>query len=377
MSATDLTGLVTVEDIARAYDFGSSHPLRPERVLLTYERIKDLGLVDGTRVQEFPSRSASDDEIRAAHSPDFVQIVKDIDGGAVPERAGYRYGLGTPDNPIFANMHPASAAVCGASLTAAELVASGKVLHSFNPAGGLHHARRAEASGFCIYNDPAVAIAKVLELQPEWRVMYLDVDVHHGDGVQWIFYDNPRVLTLSLHQSGRYLYPGTGFEDEIGAGDAVGTSANLPLLPLTGAEDYLWGLERLLTELGRAFRPHLLVTQLGADTHFGDPLANLGLTLPAYPQMARLIHDAAHDFAEGRWMATGGGGYQSETIVPIVWTVHFAEMCGQPELVPDKWLEDRASDDVSRAYTDEIKASVDRVLEACVPRLNALAAGAT
>lgn len=377
MSSTDPIGLVTVEDIARAYDFGSSHPLRPERVLLTYEHVKDLGLLDGRRVKEFPSRSATDDEIRAAHAAEFVQVVKDIDDDAVPERAGYSYGLGTPDNPIFSNMHPASAAVCGASLTAGELVSSGQTLHSFNPAGGLHHARRSEASGFCIYNDPAVAIAKVLELQPDWRVMYLDVDVHHGDGVQWIFYDNPRVLTLSLHQSGRYLYPGTGFEDETGAGDSEGTSANIPLLPLTGNDDYLWALERLVTELGRAFRPHLLVTQLGADTHYGDPLANLGLTLAAYPRMARIIHGAVHDFAEGRWVATGGGGYQAETIVPVVWAVHFAEMCGRPELIPEEWLDDRASEDVSRSYTDEIKSSVERVLEACVPKLTALAAGAT
>ena len=377
MSATDSIGLVTVEDIAKAYDFGSSHPLRPERVLLTYERIRELGLVDGSRVTEVPSRSATDDEIRAAHAPEFVQIVKDIDGHAAAEREGYQFGLGTPDNPIFANMHPASAAVCGASLTAAELVSSGQTLHAFNPAGGLHHARRSEASGFCIYNDPAVAIAKVLEMQPDWRIIYLDVDVHHGDGVQWIFYDEPRVLTVSLHQSGRYLYPGTGFADETGAEGAEGTSVNVPLLPLTGNDDYLWALERLLTELGGAFRPDLLVTQLGADTHYGDPLANLGLTLPAYPRMARIIHDAAHDFAQGRWVATGGGGYQAETIVPLVWTMHFAEMCGAPERIPEKWLEDSAPEDVSRPYADEVKASVEQVLEACVPRLAALAAGAT
>ncbi len=377
MSVADPIGLVTVEDIARAYDFGSSHPLRPERVLFTYERIRSLGLVDGGRVREVAARSATDDEISAAHAPEFVQVVKDIDSHAAGERDGYRFGLGTPDNPIFANMHPASAAVCGASLTAAEIVTSGEVLHAFNPAGGLHHARRAEASGFCIYNDPAVAIAKVLAMQPDWRVMYLDVDVHHGDGVQWIFYDEPRVLTVSLHQSGHYLYPGTGFEDETGTGDAAGTAANVPLLPLTGNEDYLWALERLLTELGRAFRPHLLVTQLGADTHYGDPLANLGLTLSAYPRMARIIHDAAHEFARGRWVATGGGGYQAETIVPVVWTVHFAEMCGAPERIPEEWLEDRAPEDVSRPGKAEVEESVERVLAVCLPRLSDLASRAT
>ncbi|MDQ3987007.1 MAG: acetoin utilization protein AcuC [Actinomycetota bacterium] len=369
--------LITVEDIARAYDFGSSHPLRPERVLLTYEKIRALGLMDGDRVTEVPSRSATDDEILAVHSSEFVDVVKGIDAGTMGSRDGLRHGLGTPDDPIFPNMHPASAAVCGASIAAAEQVATEKRDHAFNPAGGLHHARRSEASGFCIYNDPAAAIAKVVELHPEWRVMYIDVDVHHGDGVQWIFYDDPRVLTLSLHQSGQYLYPGTGFEDETGSGEARGTAANLPLLPFTGDDDYLWALERLVGELAGAFRPHVLVTQLGADTHYGDPLANLGLTLAAYPRMARILHDAAHAHAEGRWIATGGGGYQFDSVVPTAWTVHFAEMCGRPEVIPDDWVSDKPADEVSRPYRDEIERSVEQVLQACTPRLAALAAAAT
>jgi acetoin utilization protein AcuC len=364
--------LVTVEDIARAYDFGSSHPLRPERVLLTYEKVRELGLVDLPHVREIPSRSATDKEITAAHAEEYVQVVKDIDGGALDERAGLMYGLGTPDDPIFDNMHKASAAVCGASITAAEAVASGDFEHAFNPAGGLHHARRAEASGFCIYNDPAVAIAKVLELHPDWRVMYVDVDVHHGDGVQWIFYDDPRVLTVSLHESGRYLYPGTGSTEEVGKGDAAGTAANIPLLPRTGEDDYLWALERVVNELGAAFRPHLILTQLGADTHYGDPLADLGLTMSAYPRMASILHEAAHSYAGGRWVATGGGGYQAETVVPRVWTVHFAEMCGAPDKIPDEWLADRSSDEVSLSYSDEVRASVERVLELCLRRLSAL-----
>jgi acetoin utilization protein AcuC len=271
-------------------------------------------------------------------------------------------------------MHDASAAVCGASIVAAEAVASGAAEHSFNPAGGLHHARRAEASGFCIYNDPAVAIAKVLDLQPDWNVMYVDVDVHHGDGVQWIFYEDPRVLTVSLHQTGRYLYPGTGFEDEIGDGDAAGTAANIPLLPFTGEGDYLWALEAVITALAEAFEPQLLFTQLGADTHHGDPLANLGLTMTAYPRMARILHEAAHRFAGGRWVATGGGGYQPNTVVPRVWTIHWAEMIGSPEAIPADWLNDSSPDEASRSYLAEVEHSVREVLDRCVPRLRALAA---
>jgi acetoin utilization protein AcuC len=364
--------LVTVEDIARAYDFSGSHPLRPERVLNTYEHIRALDLFLRPNVREEMSRSASDEEITAVHDKDFVAVVKAIDVGDLDAHAGLAHGLGTPDDPIFDGMHAASAAVCGASIVAAEQVASGSAEHSFNPAGGLHHARRSEASGFCIYNDPAVAIAKILKLQPDWRLMYVDVDVHHGDGVQWIFYDDPRVLTLSLHETGRYLYPGTGFEDEIGEGAAAGTSANIPLLPFTGEGDYLWALEEAVTSLAEAFRPDLLMTQLGADTHHGDPLANLGLTMTAYPRMARILHDAAHRHAAGRWVATGGGGYQPETVVPKVWTIHWAEMIGAPEAIPPDWLNDLPPEEAARSYAAEVERSVATVLERCVPRLRAL-----
>ncbi|MFP5299565.1 MAG: acetoin utilization protein AcuC, partial [Actinomycetota bacterium] len=249
-------------------------------------------------------------------------------------------------------MHRASAAVCGASITAADAVLNGTARRSFNPAGGLHHARRAEASGFCIYDDPAVAIAHVLDRHPDWRVMYVDVDVHHGDGVQWIFYDDPRALTVSLHQSGRYLYPGTGFEDEIGSGDAKGTSANIPFMPYTGDADYLWALYEVVPTLAQAFRPQLMLTQLGADTHHNDPLANLALTMRAYPRMAEVLRETADDYCEGRWVATGGGGYQAETVVPKVWTIHFAEMCGRPDLIPDEWLKDVDPREISRSYRE-------------------------
>ncbi len=370
---SDSTALIRVPDLARLYDFGPTHPLRPERVLGTLHHVEKLDIVDKAGVQEVEARRASDDEVLAVHSAEFVHAVRDVDAGAVTSQFGLQYGLGTPDNPIFPDMHTASSAVCGASVTAAEVVAKDEAQHSFNPAGGLHHARRTEASGFCIYNDPAVAIARVLALRPDWRVMYIDVDVHHGDGVQWIFYGEPRVLTLSLHQSGRYLYPGTGFTDEIGVADAVGTSANLPLMPLTGNDDYLWSLDSLVNGLAEAFKPDLVVTQLGADTHYDDPLANLGLTMEAYPTMARILHDAIHRHASGRWVATGGGGYQAETVVPKIWTIHFAELCGIPEVIPEEWLRDRAPDEVSRRYRDSVAASVEEVLAACVPHLEKLA----
>ena len=373
---SERVALVVVDDIANKYDFGASHPLRPERVLLTYENIRTLGLSARPNANEVSARIARDDEILAVHDEDYVDAVKGVESGAVSRGQALLFGLGTSDNPLFNGMHDASAAVAGASITAADEVVSGRAEHAFNPAGGLHHARRREASGFCIYDDPAVAIAQVLRAHPGWRVMYVDVDVHHGDGVQWIFYDDPRVLTVSLHQSGRYLYPGTGFEDEIGEGDARGTAANLPLLPFTGNDDYLYALRSLVPPLAAAFRPDVLVTQLGADTHHGDPLANLGLTMAAYPEMARLLHSVAHDVCGGRWVATGGGGYQAETVVPKVWTIYFAEMVGAPETIPPEWIEDRDPAEMSRPMREEIEKSVVQVLDACIPRLESLSSGA-
>lgn len=373
MAAQPKVGLVTVDDVAKTYDFGPHHPLRPERVLLTHEHITKLGLEDLDHVVQLPGRSATDEEILRAHSDEYVEVVKAIDEGRVDQRLGLHFGLGTGDNPIFSGMHTASAAVCGASIVAAEAVENGATGFSFNMAGGLHHARRSEASGFCIYDDPAVAIAHVLHEHPDWRVMYVDVDVHHGDGVQWIFYGDPRVLTVSLHESGRYLYPGTGFEDEIGSGEAQGTSANIPFMPYTGNADYLWALFEIVPTLAEAFRPHLLLTQMGADTHHGDPLANLALTMPAYPRMAEILRETAERHCSGRWVATGGGGYQAETVVPKVWTIHFATMCGRPDLIPEEWLEDLPSAEVSRSYRESVERSVLEVLEACIPRLQRLA----
>jgi acetoin utilization protein AcuC len=366
---TGKVALVTVGDDVEGYDFGASHPLRPERILLTYENIATLPMGE---VTEVGSRIATEAEVLRAHDADFVETIKAIDAGA-PGDIGFAFGLGSSDNPIFPGMHDAASAVCGATIVAAERVASGEFMKAFNPAGGLHHARRREASGFCIYNDPAVAIAHVLSMHPDWRVMYVDVDVHHGDGVQWIFYDNPQVLTVSLHQSGHYLYPGTGFEDEIGEGEGRGTSANIPLLPFTGEEDYLFAAESLLPALARAYKPQMIVTQLGADTHHGDPLANLALTMPAYPRLARILSTVADRFCEGRWVATGGGGYQAETVVPKVWTMHFAEMCGAPEAIPSDWLHDKEPEEVCRPNRATVERSVERVISKCVPLLEGIA----
>ncbi|HXF57117.1 MAG TPA: acetoin utilization protein AcuC [Actinomycetota bacterium] len=326
-------------DDAPWYDHGPEHPLRPERVVLTRSLIRAYGLVDGGRVVESVARDATDGEVLLVHTERYVEAVKRAGHGE--PGPWWEFGFGPGDNPIFPLMHEASARVVGASLTAAEAVLSGRAEHAFNPAGGLHHAMPSRASGFCVYDDPAVAIAWLLR-EGVSRVAYVDVDVHHGDGPQAIFYRDPRVLTVSLHQDGRTLFPGTGFVHEVGAGEALGTKVNVPLPPATGDAAWLMAFREVVLPLVERWKPEVLVTQLGCDTHHTDPLAMLALTTGAYRETARLLHDLAHRAAGGRWVATGGGGYQWYRVVPRAWTIYFAEMAGVevPDGLPEAWVQE-------------------------------------
>jgi acetoin utilization protein AcuC len=317
--------------------------LRPARVLLTRALIHESGLIDERRVRESPARDATDDELLLVHTPGYVEAVGRASRG---ERGDWwRFGFGPGDNPVFPHMHEASCRVVGATLAAAEAVHSGRADHAFNPAGGLHHAMPDRASGFCVYDDPAIAIAWLLEQGVE-RVAYVDVDVHHGDGPQAIFYDDPRVLTISLHQTGRTLFPGTGFVEEHGDGDAAGTKVNVPLPPFTGDMSWLSAFRSVVVPLVDAWQPAFLVTQLGCDTHHTDPLAQLSLTTAAYRETACALHDLAHRVTGGRWVATGGGGYQWASVVPRAWTMYFAEMAAVQvaDDLPTRWLEAAEAD---------------------------------
>ena len=330
-------GLVLCPE-AKIYDHGKAHPLRPERVLFTWELIRDCGLLERPNVETLGCRPATDEELLLVHTPDFIDATKRAGHG---ERGPWgRFGYGAGDNPIFPNMHEAGAIVAGATIAAAEAVMSGRVAHAFNAAGGLHHAMPSRASGFCVYDDPAAGIAWLLANGAE-RVAYVDVDVHHGDGVQTIFYEDPRVLTISIHESGEFLFPGTGAVSERGAGEAEGTKVNVPLAPETGEVAWLDAFRRVVLPLVRRWEPDVLVTQLGCDTHWSDPLAKLLLTTYAYAETARMLHELAHEAARGRWVATGGGGYEWARVVPRAWTLYFAEMA-EAELedhLPEGWIE--------------------------------------
>ncbi len=320
------------------YDFGSSHPLNPVRVDLTLRLARAFGLLDLPQVSVVRPKSADDDLLALVHDRDYLDAVRRV--AADPSKPDLARGLGTSDNPAFAGMHEAAALVVGASVAAARAVWTGEAEHAVNVAGGLHHAMRDAASGFCIYNDPAVAIAWLLEQGVE-RVGYVDVDVHHGDGVEAAFWDDPRVLTISIHESGRFLFPGTGFPSQNGGPGAEGYAVNLALPPGTADDAWLRAFHAVVPPLLEHFQPQVLVTQHGCDSHRLDPLAHLGLTVDGQRTSAEALHDLAHRYADGRWVALGGGGYELVEVVPRVWTHLIAEAAGARvppgSAVPEQW----------------------------------------
>lgn len=319
------------------YDFGPGHPMDPVRLELTRSLVRAFGLDRALSVVAAPV--AGDSTLALVHRADYVAAVRraSADPGTLAELS---YGIGTDDNPAFKGMHEASALIAGQSVGAAEAVWHGEVAHAVNFAGGLHHAMPGSAAGFCVYNDAALAVARLLELGAE-RVVYVDVDVHHGDGVQTAFWDDPRVLTISLHEHPRTLFPQTGWPEETGGPAAEGGAVNVALPAGTGDAGWLRAFHAVVPELVAAFRPQVVVSQHGADTHFEDPLAHLAVSLDAQRLVAEACHELAHEHAEGRWVALGGGGYAITDVVPRTWTHLVAIAAGVPvapeSLVPEEW----------------------------------------
>ncbi|BCJ88482.1 acetoin utilization protein AcuC [Effusibacillus dendaii] len=326
-------------DAFLAYKFGEEHPFNPKRVELTVDLIRELGLLQQKHI--FQPRPATLEELFRVHDPNFVHAVQKA-GKLPPGQDGsdIGFGLGTEDTPIFPNMHEATSLVVGGTVVAADLVMSGKVNHALNLAGGLHHARRSEASGFCVYNDIGAAIAYIKD-RYHARVLYIDTDAHHGDGVQWMFYDDPDVLTVSFHETGKYLYPGTGDIEERGTGRGYGYSLNIPLEPFTEDESWLTTFESIIPHLFHKFRPDVVISQNGCDAHHFDPLTHLSATTRIYRDIPKMVHQLAHEVCEGRWIAVGGGGYDIWRVVPRAWTMLWAELSEQtlPDEIPQTWID--------------------------------------
>ena len=318
------------------YDFGPRHPLSPRRFGPGIELLRAVGAEPGLAPEP-----AAEAELEWLHSAGYIAAVRrfSVDPSGEPEA-----GIGPGDDPPFEGMHGAAAAVAGGSIRAVEAILRGDAEHAYQPGGGLHHAMRSRASGFCIYNDVALAIARAR--REGLRVLYVDLDVHHGDGVQALHYSDPGVLTISFHESGRLLFPGTGFLDEIGEGTASGTAVNVPLEPGTGPDGWLAAVRAVVPPLAAAFGPDVVVSQHGADGHAWDPLAHLNLTTTAMGEAARLVDGIAHRYAGGRWFATGGGGYSVYRVVPRAWALTWLAGAHRevPARLPAAWRDRWAGD---------------------------------
>jgi acetoin utilization protein AcuC len=334
------------------YDFGPEHPFSPVRQRMV------LSLLDAlwAPVDAVEPPVATRDDVRSVHGERFVQAVEAASDGTASHRAR-QFGIGTQDVPAFEGMDAAARALVGGTLHGARLIAAGDAQRVLQLGGGLHHAQNALASGFCVYNDLSVAIQHLRDAG--LRVAYVDVDVHHGDGVQALHYTDPNVLTVSLHESGRYLFPGTGSVNEMGEGAGEGTSVNVPLEPFTESESYLEVFDRVVPYALQQFHPDVIVAQCGADAHFSDPLADLLLTTQAYASLFRHLFDLADTHTEGRLLLTFGGGYRPDATVRI-WTLLALLARGHdlPTDVPADWRshwQDELGDPLSATLHDPPK----------------------
>lgn len=330
------------------YRFNKDHPFNQKRLTLTVDLLRSLNTLPDQAILS-PS-AALDEQLLAVHSADYVSEVKLLSEAAPnPEAVNQasRYGLDTEDTPFFQGMHAITSTVVGGSLLAVDTVMSGRSSHALHLGGGLHHALSNKGAGFCVYNDASVAIEHAKK-QYGARVLYIDTDVHHGDGVQWSFYTDPEVCTVSIHETGKYLFPGTGAVNERGEGIAFGTCINIPLEPYTEDASWLECLEEILNKAIDHFKPDLIVSQHGCDAHAYDPLSHIHCSMNIYKAMPRLIHRLAHQYCEGRWVALGGGGYDIWRVVPRAWSLLWLEMNDHPLIgqveqdpmlkLPSAWL---------------------------------------
>ncbi len=327
--------------------FPSDHPLRPIMGGLAIGLMQAYGLLDDPLVVVQGPRLATDAELTRVHDAGYVARVRELSVLAESRGTGFElqdvsYGLVPPDNPVFPGLHDAAATIAGGTTTAMLEVMAGRAAHAFVPLAGMHHAKKARAHGFCVYNDPAVAIAAVRAEYPQARVAAIDLDAHHGDGVQALFWDDPQVLAISMHESGRYLFPGTGTVDDLGGGPGYGYTVNVPLEPFTDDETYARAFAAVVPPLLRAYRPDIILAQLGVDTHWTDPLTEMATTTNLCAPLASTLHGLAHDLCEGRLVGIGGGSYQPFSVAPRAWTLHVAAFLERerdlPDAIPEAWV---------------------------------------
>lgn len=320
------------------YRFHESHPFNPMRLRITVDLLTQLGVLDQKDI--FEPRLATEQELSLVHTSEYLNAVRRAGTGEGSYYDFSKFELGTEDVPVFKGMYYASSLTVGGTLNAAELVLENKVKHAVNIAGGLHHAHRGKASGFCVFNDAAIAIAWIKKKYGA-RVLYIDSDAHHGDGVQNIFYNDPDVMVISIHESGNYLFPGTGSIHEQGTGDGFGTTVNIPMEPFTEDASWISAFKSVVIPHARMFAPDIIISQNGCDGHFLDPLTHLALTMKSYKEIPNAVHELAEQLCDGRLIALGGGGYSIWQVVPRAWALLWSSISGRDlgKRLPAAWIE--------------------------------------
>lgn len=359
-AASIVTSAPRIVDAASlpVYDLGIDHPFARDRQGPLSDLLARHHMVpESAWLRPAP---ATDQDLCLAHTKEYIACVRQLSAASPsPEalRRAAAFGMGTADNPIGLNQHAAAAAIAGATLACVEEVMTGRAAHAFNSAGGLHHAMPAAASGFCIYNDLVAGIVRARALGAA-RVLYVDFDVHHGDGVEFAFRADPTVMTISFHETPDVRWPFTGRITDLGEGDARGTVINVPLASFTGDASWLAAVRDVLVPAARRFRPDLIVSQHGCDAHREDPLADLLLTTQPMYEAALLTRELAHELCDGRWVATGGGGYQPYRVIPRAWSLVWLAMTGAPvpAAVDRGWIDawrQRAGTPLPDSFFDE------------------------
>lgn len=351
------------------YKFHEGHPFDPIRQTLTIDLLKTADALTDDQI-EAPEVIVDDELLSLVHRMDFIHAVKQLnDAHDHHENAALaeKYGLKTEDTPVFQGIHQAASAIVSGSVAAANAVMSGRIAHAFHLAGGLHHALPDRAAGFCVYNDASIAIKHIRQTYGA-RVLYIDTDVHHGDGVQWTFYDDPEVCTYSIHETGKFLFPGTGFVYEKGIDRGFGTCFNVPLEPYTEDDSWLESFEVTIRKVIVSFKPDVIISQHGCDAHAFDPQSHIHCSMKIYHQIPAIIHELAHTYTNGRWIALGGGGYDIWRVVPRAWSliwlemtdqpIRFADAAHSPLLLPAGWLQRwsaKSPVELPRHWLDDMK----------------------
>lgn len=354
--------LYVYSDSLLNYRFNDTHPFNQMRVKMTTDLLQTSGYLSKTDIIE--PRIATDEEICLVHKSDYVEAVKHAGNNELPDDKLESFGLNTDDTPAFFDMHEKSKGIVGATLTAVDLVMTGKTKKALNLSGGLHHGFSGRANGFCVYNDSAVAIEYMRKYYDQ-KVLYVDTDAHHGDGVQWIFYDSNEVMTFSVHETGRYLFPGTGSLTERGGDTGFGFSVNLPIDAFTEDESFLEVFKECLTKAIEHFKPDVIISQNGVDAHFRDPMTHLSLTSKAFEEIPRIVNHLSDKYTGGKWIAVGGGGYNIWQVVPRMWAQVWLAMCGvsQPKgKLPQKYLDHyqpKSKVDFPTCWEDDLSDMMD------------------